>query len=120
MTKILIVDDDADLLEVMFTLLRGSGYEVKGITEGEEASEAVASFDPHLLILDVWLSGTDGRDICKKLKSEPETRNLPIIMFSAHPKALESVFDAGADDFIAKPFQIQDLLKKIQRLTKGG
>ncbi len=68
---------------------------------------------PHLLLLDVLLSGKDGREIVKDLKGQEETRAIPIIMFSAHPSAEETPRATGADDFLAKPFDIDVLLDKI-------
>ncbi len=66
-----------------------------------------------MILLDVLLSGKDGREIVKYLKSQDETRYIPVIMFSAHPSAEETARKAGADDFIAKPFDIDELLVKI-------
>jgi CheY-like chemotaxis protein len=64
------------------------------------------------------MSGEDGRDICKKLKQDPLTKNIPVIMISASRDIKESAMEAGADDFLAKPFEMDDLLKKIEDLTK--
>ena len=69
-----------------------------------------------LLLLDVFLSGGDGRDVCAKLRAEPESATLPIIMISAHPNMRDAALAAGADDFISKPFVVPDLLKKIEGL----
>ena len=68
---------------------------------------------PHLMLVDVLLSGKDGRAIVKHLKSQPETMHIPVIMFSAHPNVQETVLQAGAEDFVAKPFVIDELLAKI-------
>jgi CheY-like chemotaxis protein len=68
---------------------------------------------PDLILLDVLLSGKDGREIVKHLKSQEETRHIPVIMFSAHPNAEKTAQAAGADDFIAKPFEMDELLAKV-------
>ncbi|MDQ6693234.1 MAG: response regulator, partial [Chloroflexota bacterium] len=70
---------------------------------------------PDLIILDILLSGHDGRTICKRLKSQESTKGVSIILISAHPEARATALDAGADDFVAKPFEIDDLLSAIAR-----
>jgi len=73
---------------------------------------------PDLLLLDIWMSGEDGRDICKKLKHTDATKNIPVIMISASRDIKESALESGADDFLAKPFEMNELLEKIEKLTK--
>jgi DNA-binding response OmpR family regulator len=68
---------------------------------------------PDLILLDVLLSGKDGRDIVKYLKQHEETKRIPVIIFSAHPGAEQTALEAGADDFMAKPFEIDDLLARV-------
>ena len=70
---------------------------------------------PDLILIDVLLSGEDGRKIVKHLKSQEATRHVPVIMFSAHPSAEETVMVAGADDFVAKPFELDEVLAKIAK-----
>ena len=72
---------------------------------------------PDLLLLDIWMSGEDGRDICKKLKQSELTKNIPVIMVSASKDIKESALAAGADDFLAKPFEMNELLGKIKMFT---
>ena len=69
---------------------------------------------PDLLLLDIWMSGTDGRDICKHLKENHKTRALPIVLVSASREIEKSAIEAGANDFLSKPFEANDLLKKIE------
>jgi DNA-binding response OmpR family regulator len=79
----------------------------------------VHAFEPDLIVLDVLLSGVDGRIICKKLKHSPESKHIPIIMFSAHPGAQKNMKDFGADDFLPKPFESNKLIERIEaQLTK--
>lgn len=113
MSRILVVDDDTDILSVMETLLTMKGFEVEVTAKGENTIPKINSFKPDLILLDVLISGHDGRTICKQLKSDIATRHIPVIMFSAHPGAAATIADYGANDFIAKPFDVAHLLKKV-------
>lgn len=111
---IVIVDDEPDILIFLEAMLRDAGYEVVVV----EKSEALEQFLeqrrlPSLILLDMLLSGKDGRAISRQLKSQNVTRDIPIIMLSAHPGAAKEALESGADDFIAKPFEMDDLLLKI-------
>ncbi len=111
--KILIVDDDLDILSVMQMLFKIKGYDVTIISKGDEVFEKVETFHPDVVLLDVLLSGSDGQIICKQLKHQSKTRNLPIIMISANPGAAKAIHDYGADDFIHKPFELNELIETI-------
>ena len=113
MSKILVVDDDVDILSVMEILLSMKGFDVEVTSKGENTFPKIETFKPDLILLDVLISGHDGRAICKQLKANPDTSNIPVIMFSAHPGAAATIADYGADDFIAKPFDVNNLMKKI-------
>jgi len=110
---ILVVDDEPDILEFLQVILEEEGYEVVTSEKTEFLEHLHDSGLPHLILLDVLLSGKDGREIAKHLKSREETKAIPIIMFSAHLSAEETSRAAGADDFLAKPFDIDVLLAKI-------
>jgi Response regulators consisting of a CheY-like receiver domain and a winged-helix DNA-binding domain len=113
MPKIFIIDDDKDLLHVVKSLLAKRGFSVSTFIDWEIANDMIKKQEPQLILLDVFLSGIDGLDICKKLKASPYTKHIPILLFSAFPKIAESgIHDYGADDFIAKPFEVGDLIKK--------
>lgn len=114
--KLLIVDDEPDILEFLQVILEEEGYEVLTSTKSEYLEQLHNGGLPQLILLDVLLSGKDGREIVKYLKSQGETKRIPVIMFSAHPSAEQTARAAGAEDFIAKPFNIDDLLAKIARL----
>lgn len=121
MKKIAVVDDDLDILHAIQFVLEDAGYEVTASEKGEFAENlAKQNCLPDLLILDVLLSGKDGRAICQKLKSKKETQHLPILMISAHPSAQQTVSAAGADDFLPKPFDIDALLEKVEHTTKSS
>ena len=113
--KILIVEDDSAIAEFLQDLLELEGY-TAATTEKAEYVEKLLSGDlPDLILLDVLLSGKDGREIVKQLKSQDETKHIPVIMFSAHPSAEKTAREAGADDFIAKPFEVDELLEMLER-----
>ena len=114
MKKILLIDDDPDVITVLQLLLINKGYEVATASREEEAYQQVGIFKPHLIVLDVLLSGVDGRTICKKLKSSASSKHIPIIMFSAHPGAQKNMEDFGADDFLPKPFEGSKILERIE------
>ena len=113
MPRILVVDDDVDILSVMKILLTMKGFEVEVTSKGEDALPKTESFKPDLILLDVLISGHDGRTICKLLKSNKTASHIPVIMFSAHPGAAATISDYGANDFIAKPFDVNNLMKKV-------
>jgi CheY-like chemotaxis protein len=110
---ILVVDDDPDILDFLHDLLELEGYTV-AVSAKVDYLEKLQNGDlPDLILLDVFLSGRDGREIVKSLKNQEETRLIPVIMFSAHPSAEATARAAGADDFLAKPFDLDELLEKI-------
>lgn len=111
--RLLVVDDDPDILEFLQIILQEEGYEVVTSDKGEYLEQLHNGGLPHLILVDVLLSGKDGREIVKTLKRQQETKHIPIIMFSAHPSAEETARQAGAEDFLAKPFDIDVLLTKI-------
>jgi len=111
--RILVVDDEPDILEFLQVILEEEGYAVATSDKGEYLEQLHNGGLPNLVLVDVLLSGKDGREIVKHLKRQEETRHIPIIMFSAHPSAEGTARQAGADDFLAKPFGIEDLLAKI-------
>ncbi len=115
MRKILVIDDDPGISEALELILIEEGYEVQTVDNGEYIYEMSDGNLPDLILLDLLLSGIDGREVVKKLKSEDLTKNIPVIMMSAHPKADKSVKDAGADDFIPKPFDLNELVKRIKK-----
>ncbi len=111
--KILIVDDDESILDAVCMVLEDEGYEVEITMKGDETVETVHRVKPDVILLDVLMSGKDGREICKKLKSDPLTKAIPVIMISAHPSAKEGAMSCGADMFLAKPFDTQELIDLV-------
>lgn len=115
--KILVVDDDPAIVDVLTLMLEDEGYVVEATTSGRNV-QAMQDNYPDLLLLDIRLSGMDGRDICRYLKNHQSTENIPIILISASRDIERSAIMAGADDFLAKPFEMNDLLAKIQKYTQ--
>jgi DNA-binding response OmpR family regulator len=111
--KIFVIDDEPDILDAVKIVLEDEGFHVETSIKGDEIETRSADF-PDLILLDVLLSGKDGRDIAKKLKNQEHTKHIPIIMMSAHPTAKQGIKEYLADDFIAKPFEIDYLLEKIR------
>lgn len=115
MPKILIIDDDPDILEVLQLTLQMEGFETRTNRRGEEIFNEVNSFKPDVILLDILLSGSDGRMLCKQLKSDSHTKNIPVILISAFPNGKDTIRLAGANDFIPKPFDIDDLLSRVEK-----
>lgn len=116
MNKILVVDDDTDLLEVVSIYLRLKNFEVNAISRWEEMSAAIEEFKPDLIIMDISLSGADGRVLCKQLKTNESTRNIPVMLFSAGYKIDTTLAEYMPDAFIPKPFENGQLINTINSL----
>ncbi len=114
--KVLVADDDPAIVDALKLMLELDDYEVSTTINGETIFKMEKEY-PDLLILDIWMSGQDGREICKFLKNNPLTKHIPIIMISASRDIIQSAKDAGADDFIAKPFQMVEVLNKVEKYT---
>jgi CheY-like chemotaxis protein len=112
--KILVADDDPAIVESTILILEEFGYEVDSTIDGQTIYKMEKDL-PDLLLLDIWMSGQDGRDICKYLKSDIATKHIPIIMISASRDVARSARDAGANDFLAKPFDMDELINKIEK-----
>lgn len=112
----MIADDDPGIVDAVEMLLEFEGYHVTSTVDGSTVLDMKDEL-PDLLLLDIWMSGEDGRDICRQLKATPSTQNIPIIMISASRDIRASAMAAGADDFLAKPFEMDALIEKIEKLT---
>ncbi|MFL5788337.1 MAG: PleD family two-component system response regulator [Flavisolibacter sp.] len=111
--RILIIDDDPDIRSLMDIALKREGYVVETASKKEEVMEKLEQFQPSVVLLDVLLSGSDGRTICKEIKESDRSKNITVIMVSAHPGAADNISSYGADDFIAKPFNVNDVLTRL-------
>lgn len=115
--KVLVIDDDAAILDSLKLILEFDGYEVQTMCKGAAVFELASEQLPHVILLDMWLSGEDGRDICRAIKSDGNIKHLPVIMISANQGLEQSARDAGADAFIAKPFNITDVLDAVKKMA---
>jgi len=111
--KIIIADDDAGIIDAVSIMLEMAGYDVVTTLNGGMLLNLQPGQYPDLILLDIWMSGEDGTEICRALKANEATRQIPVILFSASKEIEQSAFAAGADDFLAKPFEMNDLLNKI-------
>ena len=114
--NIMIVDDDEGILDAIGMLLKYKGYKVTTCTNGNTILSMEKEF-PDLVLLDIWMSGTDGRNVCKQIKAKESTKFIPVIMVSASKDIEKSAIESGADGFLAKPFEINELINTIELHT---
>ncbi len=111
--KILILDDNEDILEMMKVALEDEGHEVECLTNTDDIFKAINHIKPDLLIVDYILSGINGGEFCHQVKTNPKTSHIPVIMVSGHQRVLGSLGTYGADVFIAKPFSLEDIVTNV-------
>lgn len=112
---ILVVDDDEEILEGFTAMLESGGYIVHTASDAKTLLHLSTNTLPDLIILDVLLSGIDGRVMCKRLKKQKITKYIPFIMISAAPNVEQSVKEAQADDYLSKPFEMDKLFTIVKR-----
>ena len=119
-SKVLIVEDDLDLLRGIGLALQKQGYEIATAENGEEALRKVQTEKPDLVILDIMLPGVSGLEVCQQLRDKPETVGLPIIMLSALAKVDDRIkgLKVGADDYVSKPFDLNELVARVAGLLE--
>jgi DNA-binding response OmpR family regulator len=115
--RVLVVEDDVDIADVLRRSLRNEGYEVRTSADGTEALDVAAGFVPDLVVLDLGLPGLDGIEVCRRLRSDGD---VPILMLTARAETEDRVtgLDSGADDYLVKPFERQELLARIRALLR--
>jgi two-component system phosphate regulon response regulator PhoB len=118
--KILVVEDDEDILELIEYNLSQEGYRVVSITSGEEALVAERREQPDMVVLDLMLPGMDGLEVCRRLRSDPAARQVPIIMVTAKGEESDIVagLELGADDYVVKPFSPKVLVARIRTVLR--
>jgi PAS domain S-box-containing protein len=119
--RVLIVDDDQKVRALLCELIESEGYEVMSVVDGGSGLEAVNSFEPDVVISDVMMPVVDGIELCRQIKKEPRTRDIPVILISGLRKAPEDSIEglnAGADDYLEVPFRSEELLVKVARLAE--
>jgi len=116
LANILIVDDLPANLKVLVNILKNQDYKIRKVTNGQSAIKAVKKELPDLILLDIKMPDMDGYEVCKKLKSDRETQDIPIIFISALSDVFDKVkaFEVGGIDYITKPFQQEEVLARIK------
>ena len=118
MKKIMVVDDEPDVLAVAVFRFKKLGYEVFTATNGQEALDLLQGVLPDVMLLDLRLPQINGIDVCKKVKHDERLKHIPVILFTASTDNIAAnVLEAGADDFLIKPFEPEDLLNKVRNLV---
>lgn len=118
---ILIVDDEEDVVKVTTFRLKSLGYNVAIGVNGQEALNLIKEKRPDLVLLDLRLPVMDGRDVCKAVKADPELEDIPIVMFTASTQQISvQAKEAGADGFLVKPFEQEQLIAVLDKFLKGG
>lgn len=118
MKRILAVDDEPHILKLVSFSLKAHGYEVLEASDGLSAISVAQAEKPDLVLLDVMMPGLDGIEACRRLKNDPETKDIPVVMLTAKAQAREQAvgIDSGATDYICKPFTPKDLVAQVQAL----
>lgn len=117
MKKILVIDDDLAILEVIKIILEENGYAVTVHANGADAVAVAEKLLPEVILIDIWISGFDGKELTKELKENKKTKEIPVVMVSAKYDAEKVAKEAGADAFLPKPFDITDLLAIVERYS---
>jgi DNA-binding response OmpR family regulator len=120
LAKVLVVDDEKGVRDLLHSFLKATGYQTIMASNGEEAIELAKSQSPHAILLDVKMPGIDGVETCRRLRAEEQTRYIPVIMITAFGTTETEATDAGADDFINKPFNLTDLAMRVKSLLRIG
>lgn len=119
--RILCIEDDVDMLDLFRVLLSRNGYEVHGVTKGQEAMETLRRVKPDLVILDIMMPVMDGWQVYQQMKEDEATCNIPTIIVTAKSQLIDKVLGleiAKVDDYIGKPFSPQELLNSISKVLK--
>lgn len=122
MAKILVVDDEPDALELIHFNLKNAGFEVTTADDGAEALKRARDLVPDLILLDVMLPEMDGLEVCRMLRRDPATRQIPIMMLTAKAAEIDRIvgLELGADDYVTKPFSPRELILRVKNLLRRG
>lgn len=110
--EVLVVDDDDAIVDALSLLLELEGFKVR-TSDGISLIEQVRSSKPALILLDVWLSGQDGRELCRQLKKDSKTKNIPVILISASRNLAKNAQDVQADGYLEKPFEMERIMSVV-------
>ncbi len=121
-TRILIADDERDILEMLEYTLSKEGYSVVKALDGEETIQRAETFSPDIILLDIMMPKMDGIEVCRTLRSKPQFDNTIIMILTARGEEYSEVagFDAGADDYVTKPVKLRSLLRRLGALQRRG
>jgi len=114
--RILVLDDNADILDIVHETLTYEDFDVKSTSRGDTVIPLVEEFKPDLVILDYRVDGVNGGELCKQIKSHPDFKSTPVIIFSAYINHNDELFGYGCDAIINKPFDLTELVDKVNRL----
>ena len=119
--KIIVVDDSPAILDSVKLMLNMEGFEVSNYERGSDMFNSLleTSTKPDVILMDMWLSGEDGRDICKMIKQHQEFKNIPVVIMSASRGLGDSAIESGAIDFIPKPFDLGEIVEKIRYYSES-
>lgn len=117
--EILVVDDNKEICQLIESILSSEGYDVASCYNPLEFKGMIKNIKPQLIITDLLMSGYSGQTLSTDIKANPETAHIKIMMISAHPDAIHVGIKAKVDDFLTKPFEIDDLVKKVKNLMKS-
>ena len=120
--KIIVIEDEPDIVEVISYSLKREGYNVLAVDRGDESINLIRNQSPSLIILDLMLPGMDGLSVCRQLKSDPIVKDIPVIMISAKGEESDIVIglEMGADDYLTKPFGPRELLARVKAVSRRG
>jgi DNA-binding response OmpR family regulator len=116
--KVLVVDDEFEIRDLLSRFLTEEGYEVIVASNGEEALELAETENPEVILLDIKMPGIDGIEICKKLKAKETTRFIPVIMATALWDTYSEAIESGAEDFVTKPFNLKELSHRVKSILR--
>jgi CheY-like chemotaxis protein len=112
--NILVVDDNSDTLDLLKEALEQEGYQVTALPYTNDIITSITQYQPDLVMLDFLLAGINGGELCHQLKTNSLSSHIPVIMLSGYPRVLESLGNYGADEFIAKPFELEHLYSSVK------
>ncbi len=120
--KIVVIEDEPDIVEVISYNLKREGYNVLAVDRGDESINLIRNQSPSLIILDLMLPGMDGLSVCRQLKSDPMVNDIPVIIISAKGEESDIVvgLEMGADDYLTKPFSPRELLARVKAVLRRG
>jgi DNA-binding response OmpR family regulator len=120
MARILICDDEPNIVVSLEFLMRRQGHEVRTVGDGDAALAAVAGFDPDLVLLDLMLPGRDGYEVCQTLRAEGHRMKILMLTAKGREAEITKGLAVGADDYVTKPFGTQDLVARVRQLLGAG